>query len=176
MLVAACRRDEYCSPGGVATRCNEPTKTVTVTAPTRFGAPRSVRSGCGPCLGPDGTCSVRPMIRASAAYGVVDGDTLEVMLSLPAREGPASYAFSPSNPDLEFVLSSVDPDLNGYDFVPLTPVSGTIVVEHLTPDAFTVNFDLQLETSDHEAFSIDSHCEIAGCELFSYPAECHPYD
>ncbi len=133
MLVAACRRDEYCSPGGVATRCNEPTKTVTVTAPTRFGAPRSVRSGCGPCLGPDGTCSVRPMISASASYGVVDGDTLEVMLSLPAREGPASYAFSPSNP-------------------------------------------VQLETSDHEAFSIDSHCEIAGCELFSYPAECHPYD
>jgi len=176
-LAAACRRDEYCSPAGTGVRCNGPaTGTATVSAPARYGTPRSVRAAGGTCLGQDGTCSARPPIIVSAAF-VAGWDSLGILLTLPAREGPATYVVSSSSSDVVFDQASFDVDLNGSDFVPLTPLSGAIVVELLTTDAFRATFDMELETPDHQLISITGgRVENAGCETFAYPAECHPFD
>jgi hypothetical protein len=106
-----------------------------------------------------------------------DHDTLALGFRLPAREGPATYAVSPSGSDLMIEIAGVDVDMKGYGFAALVPLSGNIVVEHLTTDAFRATFDMEWETPDHEVFSITSgRVENAGCELFSYPESCHPYD
>jgi len=174
-LVAGCR-DEYCSAGGTGGRCNGPNSgTATVTGPAQYGAFKSVRAGAGSCLGLDGTCSVRPPISVTAEF--VDFNTaLGVLLTLPAREGSATYPVSRSSTDVVFDQAFFDADLNDPDIVLLMPLSGSVVVEHLTADGFRATLDMQMETPDHEVFSISAKVETAGCELFSYPGECHAYD
>jgi hypothetical protein len=179
-LAAACGRDEYCMPAGFAARCAGPaTGTATVTAPARYGATTSVHASGGTCLGPDGTCSVPPPINVMASFveSFNDGNSLGLTVRLPAREGPATYAVSPSSTDLTIEIAGVDAALTGWGYVALLPRSGNIVVEHLTTAAFRATFDMEWETPDHEVFAITSgRVENAGCELVSYPASCQPYD
>jgi len=179
-LAAACGRDEYCTPAGSAARCAGPaTGTATVTAPARYGMTTSVRASGGTCLGSDGTCSEPPPISVTASFveSFNDQDSLGLLVRLPAREGPATYAVSPSSTDLTIDIAGVDAELKGWGFATLIPRSGNIVVEHLTTDAFRATFDMEWETPDHEVFSITSgRVENAGCVLFSYPESCQPYD
>lgn len=180
VLAAACGRDEYCSPGAYAARCAGPaTGTATVTAPARYGMTTSVRARGGTCIGPDGTCSVPPPILVTASFveSYNGGDSFGLTVRVPAREGPATYAVSPSSTDLTIDVAGVDAELKGWGFAALIPRSGNIVVEYLAADAFRATFDMEWETPDHEVFSItNGRIEYAGCEAVWYPEQCHPYD
>jgi hypothetical protein len=144
-------------------------------------APRSVFVYGLPCLGPDGTCSVRPLIDVVASLGDIM-DSLRVQVTLPVREGPATYPVSSSSSDVAIVqatfdLAASEKGLTGSTIDTLTPLSGTVVVEHLTTDAFRATFDMRLETSDHQLFSVaEGRVESDGCEVYVIPAECHPFD
>ena len=70
------------------------------------------------------------------------------MISLPAREGAATYALSssPTIDDAAVQYGRFAYSADGIDMVPLIPLSGTVVVERSTTHAFLATFDLELES------------------------------
>jgi hypothetical protein len=175
-LLAACGR-EICFPGGQAEQCATELGTVNVAAPANY-EPRMVWAGSWTCLAEDGTCSRRPGFNISGSFSN-SGGSFGAKITLPAREGAATYAVPWPNWEGAILEQGYFYYLSdGSEHISLIALSGTVVVEHSTTDAFRATFDVELESPDQRFhFSITGgRVEDAGCRIVPYEPYCQTAD
>jgi len=172
---AGCGPPDACWEAHQEAACEQPVGAATITVPAGYDAASAVLLSGYNCLVADGSCALPPRIIIDALFGDPGEYGLHIEVSLPAGEGAGTYDLSaPSTPELIVggqikVGSAGGPE----DWAQIARVSGTIVVEQSTRDAFRASFDMQLETADQQVFAItDGRFELRGCTVVNVAAGC----
>jgi hypothetical protein len=162
----------------MARQCATEMGTANIAAPAGY-VPTNVSVFPQTCLAEDGSCSGRPGIGMSVTFNDNSGNSLGFRFTVPAREGAATYAVpAPTWDGAVFQQGTFRHSSDGSEIAPINALSGTVVVEHSTADAFRATFDLELESPDQRFhFSITGgHAETTGCRIVSYGPHCQVAD
>ena len=184
LLLSGCL-PENCWPESRVALCAAQSGTATVAVPAGFSTPMTSRVGGASCLGPDGTCSVRPSFFVVAIHDqtpspqpqVPNTYSVLVVATLPVIEGAGTFTLPSSGPNAVTVAGQVDLGQNGFYLLPLFPLAGTIAVDGSSRDGFHASFDLEVETPDHQVFSATGGtADIGQCHVDVTQAGCSPAD
>ena len=144
---------------------------VDVLAPDGFVFPAQIGLYEGKnCLAPDGTCSIAPWFSMKGSTPPMpngqpwpDSHSLQVTVNMPLFEGSMTFTLPPSATTSDGCRVVAVLGVSATETEELTPISGTITAVS-AQDSLTATFDMQLETPDHQRFSLTngsaacSHC------------------
>jgi hypothetical protein len=177
---SACQREECYSESRMVS-CPSQVGTATLAVPAGFLTITTTSVGGASCLAIDGTCSIQPTLLVFAAHDQTPSDqprpdtyAVAIVATLPVFEGSATFVLPFSGPNSVLITGQVDLDMTGFHLLPLSPLSATIAVEGLSRSGFRASFDIQVETADHQVFSVTGGtAEISGCHVGISPAACY---
>jgi hypothetical protein len=174
---AGCGPPDSCWKASVDIACRQPTFGATISAPAEYDPSTGVSVYGFNCLSLAGTCENTPNFELSAYFGAPgEGERrFYVDVSLPAGEGAATYELTTPLPDGVLVGGQLKVGSAGVpdDWVPFAGISGTIVVEHSTPDTFRTSFEMEIVAADQQVFTVtDGYFELSGCKVTRIEPGC----